>query len=120
MSKFSLSCEGKLCACSCTNTDTFTTVNINISVNNTLAEVCVACELVGGIGCYVTVNGYNDINFTVSLKITALNGSNYAVDCIHNLLSGLYQLSVFDLDVNGNISKLSLISGQNFSIQELG
>ena len=103
-------------------TDTFTTANVTISINSTLPEACVVCELVLNnisIGCYVEVKGY-DGSFSTSLELMALNGSNLADGCTEKLPCGLYQVMVFDLDVNGSISKHSAFTFENISISDIG
>ena len=102
-------------------TNTFTTTNVNISIGNTLVEVCVVCELVfsdSGIGCYVVAKRYNS-NFSTAFELMALNGSNFAAGCTEKLPCGLYQVMVFDLDLNGDISKHSVFTFENISITDI-
>ena len=66
------------------------------------------------------VSDYYNKNSMVTVKVTAEDGSSFAVDCIHSLPYGQYDLVVFDLDDNGNVSTCPSFVYPNVSLEEKG
>ena len=98
-------------------------MNVNVSINSLKAQVCITCELTdttSTTGCYVEVSDYHNKNPTTILKITAEDGSSFAVDCILSLPNGQYELMVFDLDNNGSVSACPSFVFPNVSLDKIG
>ena len=98
-------------------------MNVTVSVNATLAQICILCKIAyqaDSTGCYGKAYQHSNINSTVTFEVIRVDGASLASECACNLSYGVYDIVVFDLDINGIASNLPSFAYHNISLPRIG
>ena len=98
--------------------ETFTTIGVNFTVLS--GQICATCKflnLANDAGCYGIITN-KDVAFQATFTINS--SSDLHTKCIVISSSGVYHLSVYDIDNSGDVSVFPAFTNHNISISGTG